>query len=57
MGVSTMRISDDEVRSFAHYICNLIEGRKSGIRRIDSANETEHGTTPAGTYREHWVDN
>ena len=38
-------MSADEVRSFAHYICNLNEGKKSGIWRIDSINETENGAT------------
>ena len=27
MGVSTMKMSDDEVRSIAHHICNLNESR------------------------------
>ena len=51
------QMSDDEVRSFTHYICNLNEGKMSGIRRIDSINETQNGTTPVGSYPEHWVDN
>ena len=57
MGVSTMKMSDAEVRSFAHYVCNLHEGKKSGIRKISSINETGNSTTPVGDYPEHWVDN
>ena len=57
MGVSTMKMSDDEVRSFAHHICNLNEGRRSGIRKISSINETGDSTTPVGDCPEHWVDN
>ena len=57
LGASTGRMIADEVRSFAHNICNLNEGRKIGIRRIDSIHETENGTTPVGTFPEHWVDN
>ena len=38
-------------------MCNLNEGKKSGIRRIDSINETENGTTPVGAYPGHWLDN
>ena len=52
-----MKMSDDWVPSFPHYICNINEGKKNGIWRIDSINETENGTTPVGTYPEHWVDN
>ena len=60
MGVSTLKMSDHEVRSFAHHICNLNEGRRSGIRQISSINETGDSTTPVapvGDYPEHWVDN
>ena len=57
MGVSTMKISDDEVRSFAHYICNLNEGKRSGINKISSIKETGDSTTPVGDCLEHWVDN
>ena len=57
MAVSTMKMSDDEVRSFAHHICNLNEGRRSGIRKISSKNETGDSTSPVGDYPEHWVDN
>ena len=57
MGVSTKKMSADEVRSFAHYICNLNEIKETGIKKIDSINETENGTTPVGSYPEHWVDN
>ena len=57
MGVSTMNISDDEDRSFAHHIINLNEGRRSGIRKMSSINETGDSTTPVGDYPEHWVDN
>ena len=57
MGVSTGRMSSEEVRSFAHYICNFNEGKESGIRRIDSIHETEGSATPVGTYPEHWVGN
>ena len=34
MGVSTRRMSADEIRPFAHYICNLNESKKSGIQKI-----------------------
>ncbi len=50
MGVSTRKMSTDEVRSFAHYICNLNEIKESGIKRINSINETENGTNPVGSY-------
>ena len=52
-----MKMSDDEVRSFAHYICNINEGKRSGIRKMSSINETRDTTTPVGDYPEHWVDN
>ena len=55
MGVSTMKMSDDEVQSFAHYVCNLDEGKKSGITKIGSINETGNSTTPVGDYPEQWV--
>ena len=51
-----MKMRDDEVRSFAHYICNLNDGKMSGIKGIDSIKETENGTTSVGSYPEHWVD-
>ena len=56
MGVSTGRMTAEEVRSFAHRICNFNEGMKSGIHKIGSINESEDGTTPTGQYPEHWVD-
>ena len=56
MGVSTGRMTTEEVKSFAHHICNLNQGRKSGIQKISSVNESEDGTTPIGQYPEHWVD-
>ena len=56
MGVSTGRMSTNDSRPFAHYICNLNEGRRSGIQKLDSIIETEDGTTPIGQYQEHWVD-
>ena len=56
MGVPTMMMSYDEVRAFAHYICNLNKGKKSGMRKIDSINETGNRTTPVGDCPEHWVD-
>ena len=49
-------MNTNEIRSFAHYICNLNEGRRSGIQKFDSITETEDGTTPIGQYQEHWVD-
>ena len=52
-----MKMSDAEVRSFAHYVCNLHEGKKSGIRKISSIKETGNSTTPVGDCPEHWVDN
>ena len=52
-----MKMSDDEARSFAHYVCNLNESKKTGIRKICSINETGNSTTPVGDYPEHWVDN
>ena len=55
-GVSTVRMSAEEVRSFTHHICNLNEGRKRGIQNICSVNEAEDGTAPIGQYPEHWVD-
>ena len=55
MGVSTMKMSNDVVRSFAHYICNLNGGRRSGISTISSINETGDSTTPVGDYPAHWV--
>ena len=57
MGVSAMKMSDDEVQSFAHHICNLNEGKRSGIRKISSINETGDSTTPVGDCPEHRVDN
>ena len=56
MGASTRRMSADEVRSFAHYICDLNEARRSGILKIDSITEIEDSITPIGLYPEHWVD-
>ena len=56
MAVSTGRMSSDEVRSFAHYICNFNEGTNGGIQRIQSINEAEGVTTPVGNYPEHWID-
>ena len=46
MAVSTGKISTDEVRSFAAYSCNLIEGTRSGIQKIQSINETEDVAVP-----------
>ena len=56
MGVSTWRMSSEEIRSFAYHICKLNEGRKRGIQKILSVNETEDVTSPTGQYPEHWVD-
>ena len=56
MGVSAGRMSADEITSFAHYICNLNEGKRSVIQKIDSITETEDSTAPIGQYPEHWVD-
>ena len=56
MGASTGRMNSDEVRSFAHYICNFNVGKESGIRKINSIPETEGKATPIGTYPDHWVD-
>ena len=49
IGVSTGRMSADEISSFAQYICNLNEGRKGSILKIDSITEIENDTTPIGT--------
>ena len=56
MGVSTGRMSADEIWSFARYIFNLNEGKRNGILQIDSITETGGGTTPIGQYPEHWFD-
>ena len=56
MGGSIGIMAAEEVRSFAHHICNLKEGRKSDIQKISSINESEEGTTAFGQYPEHWVD-
>ena len=56
MAVSTGRMNTDEVRSFAHYICNFNEGTKSGIQRIQSINETEDCTTLVANCPGHWID-
>ena len=56
LGVSAGKLSADEVRSFAHYICNLNEGERSGIQRIQSITETKDGAAPIGGSPEHWVD-
>ena len=56
MGVSTGRMSADETRSFAHYICILNEATRSGIQKTHSITETEDGTAPIRQYPEHWVD-
>ena len=52
MAVSIGKMTTDEVRSVAHYICNLNEGTRSGIQKIQSINETEDDATPIGTYLE-----
>ena len=56
MGVSTGKTSADDVRSFAHHICKLNEGKKSVIERIQSVTETEESAAPVGNRPQHWLD-
>ena len=49
-------MNGDAVRSFAHDMCNLNAGKKSGIERIQSVTGTEDGAAPIGGYPEHGVD-
>ena len=48
MGVSTGKMSADEVSSFTHYICNLNEVDVDSIHRIQSITETEGDAAPVG---------
>ena len=52
-----MKMGDDEVRPFAHYMFNRNEGKRRGIRQISSVNETGDSASPVGDYPEHVVDN
>ena len=56
LGVATGRMSMDEVRQFAHHICNINDQEDCGINRVQSIIENEDKTLPVGDYPEHWID-
>ena len=56
LGVAPGKMSRDEVRQFAHYICNLNDQEDCGINRVQSIIENEDKALPVGDYPEHWID-
>ena len=56
MGVATGKMSMDEVRQFAHYICNLSDQENCNTNRVQSIILNEDKASAIGDYPEHWID-
>ena len=56
MGVATGRMNIDEVRMFAHHICNINDQEEISIRRVQSIIENDDKAAPIGEFPEHWID-